>query len=95
MSTQFPLGLDTGKSHDNGQLQKRIRDLEERLFILEQALRVTQGEVNLTVEDSSLTMKKDGTINLRGKEITLNAFGKINIKASSDLVLKGSRILEN
>lgn len=95
MCTQFPLGIDTGKSHDTGQLQKRIRDLEERLSFLEQALRVTKGEVNLKVEESSLTMKKDGSISLHGKDITLAAFGKITIKASSDLVLKGMRILEN
>lgn len=95
MCTQLPLGTEIRKSHDTGQLQKRIMELEDRLSILEQALKVTTGEVNLKVEESSFTMKKDGTISLHGKDITLNAFGKITIKASSDLVLKGMRILEN
>lgn len=95
MCTRYPLGIDTGGRHDTGQLQQRIRDLEERLSNLEHALSVTKSEVHLRVDDSSLTMKKDGTISLHGKDITLAAMGKITIKASSDLVLKGLRILEN
>jgi type VI secretion system secreted protein VgrG len=40
-------------------------------------------------------MKKDGTIQIKGKDITLTGSGKINVKASSDLVLKGSKIAQN
>jgi type VI secretion system secreted protein VgrG len=45
--------------------------------------------------DSSITLKKDGTIEIKGKDIKVTGSGKINIKASSDLVLKGSKIAEN
>jgi type VI secretion system secreted protein VgrG len=40
-------------------------------------------------------MKKDGTIELRGKDIAIRASGRIEIKAATDLVLKGSRTVEN
>ena len=37
-------------------------------------------------------MKKDGTIVIEGKDITINGSGKINVKASSDITMKGSQI---
>jgi type VI secretion system secreted protein VgrG len=45
--------------------------------------------------DASITLKKDGTIVIKGKDITLEGSGKINVKASGDLVMKGSKIAEN
>lgn len=44
---------------------------------------------------ASITMKKDGTITIKGKDITIEGSGKINVKASSDLTLKGSKIAQN
>ena len=52
-------------------------------------------EIVLTAGDASITMKKNGEIVISGKDITLNGSGKINVKASSDLVLKGSKIAAN
>jgi type VI secretion system secreted protein VgrG len=40
-------------------------------------------------------MKKDGTITIAGKDITVNASGKIFEKATGNIVLKGQNILEN
>ena len=40
-------------------------------------------------------MKKDGTIAISGKDISIEGSGKINIKASSDVIVKGSKILQN
>jgi type VI secretion system secreted protein VgrG len=37
-------------------------------------------------------MKKDGTITIKGKDITIDGSGKINVKASGDIVMKGSKI---
>lgn len=42
--------------------------------------------------DASITMKKDGTITIKGKNITVDGSGKINIKAGSDVVIKGSKV---
>ena len=49
--------------------------------------------VTITTGDASITMKKDGTIIIKGKDITIEGSGKINVKASSDIVMKGSKIV--
>ena len=51
--------------------------------------------ITIKTGSASLTMKKDGTIVLKGKDITIEGSGKINIKASSDIVMKGSKISQN
>lgn len=52
-------------------------------------------EITITAGDASITMKKDGTITIKGKDITLDAGGKINAKASGDVILKGSKVTQN
>ena len=49
----------------------------------------------LRVGSASLTLKKDGTIILKGKDISIDGSGVINVKASGDVVIKGSKILQN
>jgi type VI secretion system secreted protein VgrG len=51
--------------------------------------------VTIKTGSASITMKKDGTITIKGKDITVDGSGKINVKASSDIVMKGSKILQN
>ncbi len=51
--------------------------------------------VTIKTGSASISMKKDGTITIKGKDITINGSGKINVKASSDIVMKGSKILQN
>ncbi len=51
--------------------------------------------VTLKTGSASITMKKDGTITIKGKDITVEGSGKIDVKASSDIVMKGSKILQN
>jgi type VI secretion system secreted protein VgrG len=52
-------------------------------------------EIMLKSGSASITLKKDGTIIIKGKDVTVQGSGKINVKASSDLVLKGSKISGN
>jgi len=40
-------------------------------------------------------MKKDGTIAISGKDITIEGSGEITIKASKNMTLKGQKILQN
>ncbi len=44
---------------------------------------------------ASITMKKDGTIQIVGKDILIKGSGKIDVKASKNVTLKGSKIIEN
>lgn len=52
-------------------------------------------ELTIVVGSSSIVLKKDGTISIKGKDITLNGSGKINVKASSDVTIKGSKVNQN
>jgi len=52
-------------------------------------------QISITTGSASIVMKKDGTITIKGKDITLDGSGKINIKASSDVVIKGSKVTQN
>lgn len=51
--------------------------------------------ITLKCGSAAIAMKKDGTITIEGKDITLKGSGKINAKASGDVVIKGSKILNN
>lgn len=51
--------------------------------------------VTIKTGSASITMKKDGTIIIKGKDITVDGSGKINVKAGGNIVMKGSKILQN
>lgn len=52
-------------------------------------------QITIQTGSASITMKKDGTITIKGKDITLDGSGKVNVKASSDVVIKGSKVTQN
>lgn len=52
-------------------------------------------EITLKCGDAEITMKKDGTITIKGKDIALDGSGKINVKAGGDIKMKGSNIHQN
>ena len=51
--------------------------------------------ITITVGKARITMKKDGTVNINGKDIALEGTGKINAKAAGKLMMKGSKITNN
>jgi type VI secretion system secreted protein VgrG len=58
---------------------------------------VIEAEESVVIKtgDASFSMKKDGTIQIKGKDITVIGSGKINVKADGDITMKGSKILQN
>ena len=52
-------------------------------------------EIAIKTGSASIVMKKDGTITIQGKDISIKGSGKIVGEASGDMVLKGSKILQN
>lgn len=52
-------------------------------------------QIVLKVGKASITMKKNGDILINGKNLVLDGSGKIDVKASKDLKLKGSKIAQN
>jgi type VI secretion system secreted protein VgrG len=51
--------------------------------------------ISLVTGDASITMKKDGTIEIKGKDITVQGSGKINLTADGDIVMTASNIHQN
>ncbi|HEY0819221.1 MAG TPA: type VI secretion system tip protein TssI/VgrG [Rhizobacter sp.] len=69
---------------------------EDDKLTVGKTLSITAADaITFKTGDASITMKKDGTIIIKGKDITIEGSGKINAKASSDIVMKGSKILQN
>jgi type VI secretion system secreted protein VgrG len=68
---------------------------DDRLQVGKKLVIEAGDEITIKTGDASITMKKDGTIQIKGKDITITGSGKIGVKASSDLVLKGSKIAQN
>ena len=51
--------------------------------------------ITLKTGDASISMKKNGDIQIKGKNITIQGSGKISIKADSDVNIKGSKVTNN
>lgn len=59
-------------------------------------LAIDAGEaVEIVTGSASLTMKQDGTITIKGNNITLSGDGDITIKAGGNVVIKGSKVTQN
>lgn len=56
---------------------------------------VSGEEIMIQVGAASILLKKDGTIHIKGKDITIEGSGQINIKSSKDIVMRGSKIRQN
>jgi type VI secretion system secreted protein VgrG len=52
-------------------------------------------EITLTTGQASISMKKDGTIRIQGRDITVQGSGAINVRATNDVVIRGRKVLQN
>jgi type VI secretion system secreted protein VgrG len=52
-------------------------------------------QITIKTGKSSITMKKDGTIVIQGKDISIRGSGEIQVRASKEMTLKGKKILQN
>ncbi len=85
------------KNEDVSIGKNRTHNIAEKdsLSVGKQLMIDAGDEVVIQTGSASLTMKKDGTITLKGADITLDGSGKINVKAASDIILKGSKVSQN
>jgi hypothetical protein len=72
-------------------LQVLWREVER----LERSVTITHNEITLKTGDASIVLKADGSVNIRGTNITVESSGRTTVKASGDLTLKGARVLNN
>lgn len=52
-------------------------------------------QITLKTGSASITMKSNGDISIKGKNVTVQGSGNINVKASSNVVIKGSKVSTN
>ena len=88
---------EVGKNEDVKIGENRVVDVgkNDKLVVGKSLLIDVGDQITIQTGSSSITMKKDGTIQIKGKDISIIGSGNINVKASSNLTLKGSKIAEN
>jgi type VI secretion system secreted protein VgrG len=84
------VGKDESRSVTGGRSTNVGKD--DALNVAKNWLVDAGDSVTIKTGNASMTMKKDGTIQLKGKDIIITGSGKINVKASSDVVIKGSKV---
>ena len=77
---------------DDGRELAAIRLEEEQAR--HERLKGCGNAITVRSGDASVTMKKDGTI-IKGKDLQTDKSGKINMKATRNVVVKGSKSLNN
>ena len=76
--------------------KQSIKVKKDGVLDIGKKMTITVGDqLTIKVGKASITMKKDGSIAIDGKDIKLNGSGKIDIKASSDVKIKGSKVGQN
>jgi hypothetical protein len=75
-------------------LRRHIRALWHRVQRLESMVAANGNEIVLRVGEASLVMKKDGTVAISGRDVTINGV-RVDIKSQGTLSMKGAKILEN
>jgi hypothetical protein len=80
----------------NNELNELFTDKGAKLVFGDALISIDKnGEIVLATGDASIRMKKDGTIDIKGKDIRVIGSGEINIRASKEMTLKGSKIQQN
>jgi type VI secretion system secreted protein VgrG len=89
--------ITTGKARTLDVADKRVTNIakDDELSVGKKLTFIVADQIQFKTGDASITMKKDGKIEIKGKDITLSGSGKINVKADSNVVIKGSKILQN
>ncbi|HEX4594347.1 MAG TPA: hypothetical protein VH157_08730 [Bryobacteraceae bacterium] len=77
-------------------MEREIRSLTQRLDKLEKLISGDAStEVRVTCGDASIRLLRNGDVQVRGGQIEITAARNAQIKSNGDLVLKGSKILQN
>lgn len=69
--------------------------LRDHVEQLERSLTSRSGEFTIQSGNASITLKKDGSVWIKGTNIVIDSSGTIEIKASRTVDIKGSKVNAN
>src|SRR6266480_1952895 len=86
-----------GKDEDVTIGENRTHDVgkDDKLNVGKNLAIVAGDSITIKTGDASITMKKNGDIQIKGKNIKLDGSGKIEVKASGDVNIKGAKVTNN
>jgi len=89
--------VDVGDTHTESiGKDMKLQVGDDLLEDIGKKLSITAGdEIMLKTGSASITMKKNGDITIKGKNITIQGSSNINVKASGNVALKGSKVTTN
>ena len=86
----------SGEVKENYEKSQKLSVGKDYLQTVAKKIVIDAGdEVFIKTGDAQIQMKKNGDITIKGKNITLDASGKINVKASGNVIIKGAKIMQN
>ena len=76
-------------------LNKVVKLLWGEVEQLRQSITAGHNQVVVKCGAASIVMKSDGSVVIKGNNITTEGSSRVFIKAGADVVLKGNKILQN
>lgn len=95
VSADQSMAIGGKEGHSVGKGRSTSIGDNDSLSVGKQLMIEAGNEIILKTGSASITLKKNGDILIKGKNIKLEASGKIDGKASSDIKFKASKILQN
>ncbi len=92
---RVPSDLDVDLGFILRRHERYISLLRDHIEKLEEFITLASGEITIRTGSASITLKKDGSIKVKGKDLKIEASGDVEIKAGKDIVMKGMKILQN
>jgi type VI secretion system secreted protein VgrG len=87
--------VDKEESISVGEGRSTTVGKDDKLEVGKNLMVVAADQIVFKAGDASITLKKNGEITIKGKDISLDGSGKITVKASSDVTVKGSKVAMN
>jgi type VI secretion system secreted protein VgrG len=86
-----------GKNEEVSVAENRAHTVgkNDTLTVGKELLIEVADQITIQTGKASITMKKNGDIQIKGNNINLEGSGKIGVKASSDVNIKGSKVTSN
>jgi type VI secretion system secreted protein VgrG len=97
----FTLKGNQSWTNQGGRLVKvgkgQTHDVAEDVWIKAGKSMMLEAADSITLKcgDATMVLKKDGTVTIDGKDFSVNASGKINLKSTGETTLKASKINQN